>query len=46
MAGAYGIPGLRVTRAEGVIPAVERAMQEKGPFLIDFVVAHQPEPKL
>ncbi len=46
MAGAYGIPGLRVTRVEGVIPAVERAMQEKGPFLIDFVVPHQPEPKL
>jgi acetolactate synthase I/II/III large subunit len=41
VAEAYGIPGLRVTRMEGVIPAVERAMQEKGPFLIEFVV--EPE---
>ena len=41
IAEAYGIPGLRVMRREGVLPAVERAMDEDGPFLIDFVV--EPE---
>ena len=41
VAGAYGIPGLRVTRREGVVPAIERALEEDGPFLIDFVV--EPE---
>jgi len=41
VAGAYGIPGLKVTKREGVVPAIERAMEEDGPFLIDFVV--EPE---
>jgi acetolactate synthase I/II/III large subunit len=41
LADAYGIPGLKVTRMEGVVPALERAMEERGPFLIDFVV--EPE---
>lgn len=41
IAEAYGIPGLRVMRREGVIPAIERAMDEDGPFLIDFIV--EPE---
>jgi len=41
IAEAYGIPGLRVTRREGVVPALERAMEDDGPFLIDFVV--EPE---
>ena len=41
IAEAYGIPGLRVPRREGVLPAIERAMDEDGPFLIDFVV--EPE---
>jgi acetolactate synthase-1/2/3 large subunit len=41
IAGAYGIPGLRVTKREGVVPAIERALSEDGPFLIDFVV--EPE---
>ena len=41
IAEAYGIPGLRVTRREEVVPAIERAMAEPGPFLIDFVV--EPE---
>jgi acetolactate synthase-1/2/3 large subunit len=41
VASAYGIPGLKVTKREGVVPAVERAMDEEGPFLIDFVV--EPE---
>jgi acetolactate synthase-1/2/3 large subunit len=41
VAGAYGIPGLKVTKREGVVPAIERALDEDGPFLIDFVV--EPE---
>jgi acetolactate synthase-1/2/3 large subunit len=41
VAEAYGIKGLRVTKREGVVPAIERAMDEEGPFLIDFVV--EPE---
>ncbi|MBI4181121.1 MAG: acetolactate synthase large subunit, partial [Chloroflexi bacterium] len=38
VAEAYGIPALRVKSKEEVIPAIERAMAEPGPFLIDFVV--------
>ena len=38
VAEAYGIPGLRVKHREEVVPAIERAMAEQGPFLIDFVV--------
>jgi len=38
---AYGIPGVRVTRKIDVIPAVEKAMEEPGPFLIDFAI--EPE---
>jgi len=41
VAEAYGIPGLRVMKREGVVPAIERALEEEGPFLIDFVV--EPE---
>jgi len=41
VAEAYGIPALRVKKREGVVPAVERAMEEDGAFLIDFVV--EPE---
>ncbi len=41
IAEAYGLPGLRVTRKEEVVPAIEQAMTEQGPFLIDFVV--EPE---
>jgi acetolactate synthase-1/2/3 large subunit len=41
LAAAYGIPGLRVERREGVAPAIERALDEDGPYLIDFVV--EPE---
>ena len=38
VASAYGIPGLKVTKREGVVLAIERAMDEEGPFLIDFEV--------
>lgn len=41
IAEAYGIPGLRVKHKEEVVPAIEQAMAERGPFLIDFVV--EPE---
>ncbi len=41
LAEAYGIPGLKVKYREEVVPAIERAMAEQGPFLIDFVV--EPE---
>jgi len=41
IAEAYGIPGLRVRRNTEIVPAIEQAMKEKGPFLIDFIV--EPE---
>ena len=41
VAEAYGIPGLRVEHKEEVVPAIEKAMAEPGPFLIDFAV--EPE---
>jgi acetolactate synthase-1/2/3 large subunit len=41
LAEAYGIPALKVKYKEEVVPAIERAMAELGPFLIDFVV--EPE---
>jgi acetolactate synthase-1/2/3 large subunit len=39
IAEAYGIPAARVKDKTDVIPAIEKAMEHKGPFLIDFVVA-------
>ena len=41
IAEAYGIPGLTVERKEEVVPAIEKAMSEPGPFLINFMV--EPE---
>jgi len=41
IAEAYGISALRVKCKEEVVPAIEQAMAEQGPFLIDFVV--EPE---
>ena len=41
VAEAYGISALRVKSREEVVPAIEQAMAEQGPFLIDFVV--EPE---
>jgi acetolactate synthase-1/2/3 large subunit len=38
---AYGIPAIRAKRREEVVPAIERAMEYDGPFLIDFMV--EPE---
>jgi len=41
VAEAYGIAAIRVTDRLQVIPAIQRAMEHQGPFLIDFVV--EPE---
>lgn len=41
LAEAYCIPALRVKRKSETIPALEKAMETDGPFLIDFVV--EPE---
>jgi len=41
VAEAYGIAATRVTDRLGVIPAILRAMEHPGPFLIDFQV--EPE---
>jgi acetolactate synthase-1/2/3 large subunit len=41
IAEAYDIPGIRVKYREEVIPAIHKAMDCPGPFLIDFVV--EPE---
>ena len=41
IAEAYGLPGIRVTNKMEVEPAIEKAMEHDGPFLIDFRV--EPE---
>jgi len=41
VAEGYHLPGLKVTRKEEVVPAIEQAMEHQGPFLIDFIV--EPE---
>ncbi|MFC2020503.1 biosynthetic-type acetolactate synthase large subunit [Chloroflexota bacterium] len=41
IAGAYGISAVRVKNNEELVPALEQAMAEDGPFLIDFMV--EPE---
>ena len=41
IAEAYSIPALRVKHKEEVVPAIEKAMAEQGPFLIDFMI--EPE---
>ncbi len=41
LAEAYCIPALKVKHKEEVIPAIEKAMEVDGPFLIDFQV--EPE---
>ncbi len=41
VAEAYGIAAIKVTDRLQVIPAIQRAMEHEGPFLIDFVV--EPE---
>jgi len=41
IAEAYNIPGIKVKNREEVAPAIRKAMDYPGPFLIDFVV--EPE---
>ena len=41
LAESFGIPGLRVTSREEVMPALKQARDCPGPFLIDFVVEPQ-----
>ena len=41
IAEAYGIAAARVKDKLDVIPAIEKAMEHNGPFLIDFVI--EPE---
>ena len=41
IAEAYGVPGLQVTKKIEVVPAIERAAEAPGPFLIDFRI--EPE---
>jgi len=38
IAEAYCIPALTVKSKDGVVPAIEQAMKEPGPFLINFMV--------
>ena len=37
---AYGIPAVRVTEQEDVMPALRQAQAHDGPYLIEFVVDH------
>jgi acetolactate synthase-1/2/3 large subunit len=41
VAEAYRIPGLTVKHKEDVVPAIKKAMEEIGPFLLNFIV--EPE---
>ena len=41
IAAAYDIPGIRVTRREEVIPAVNQAMETPGSVLVEFRVEQE-----
>ncbi|MFC2031796.1 biosynthetic-type acetolactate synthase large subunit [Chloroflexota bacterium] len=41
IAEAYDVPALRVRKKAEVVPAIDHAMAEPGPFLIDFMI--EPE---
>jgi glutaryl-CoA dehydrogenase len=38
LAEAFDVPGIRVTRREEVVPAVQKAMETAGPVLVEFRV--------
>ncbi|MEX0762619.1 MAG: biosynthetic-type acetolactate synthase large subunit [Dehalococcoidia bacterium] len=38
LADAFGMKGMRVTRQEDVIPAIEEANNHPGPVIVDFVI--------
>ena len=40
LAGAYGIPAMRVAHQEDVMPALRKAQAHNGPYLLEFVVDH------
>ena len=40
LAGAYGIPAMRVAHQEDVMPALRKAQSHNGPYLLEFVVDH------
>jgi benzoylformate decarboxylase len=39
IARGMGVPGLRLERSDQIAPALDRALAEPGPFLIDLVLA-------
>ena len=41
LAEAYGCTGIRVTRDDEILPAIERARSIKGPVVVEFVI--EPE---
>ena len=41
LAEAFGVPALRVTSKSEAIPAIQKALEHPGPFLIDFMI--EPE---
>ncbi len=46
LAGAMGVPGLRVEKPAEIAPAVEKALAHKGPFLLDVVVEGNVRPEM
>lgn len=38
LAEAYGATGIRVTRTDEIVPAIQRARSIKGPVLVEFVI--------
>ena len=44
LAQAYGIPATQVSHQEDVMPALRKAQNHDGPFLIEFVI--EPEAKV
>ncbi|MEZ5988796.1 MAG: acetolactate synthase large subunit [Planctomycetota bacterium] len=45
-AEAYGIPGLRVTEADGLAPALERAFTTAGPVLVECAIDYSANERL
>ena len=37
IAKAYGIPYLKVQKVKGIKPALQRAIEQKGPILVEFI---------
>lgn len=41
LAQSMGVPGVKVTTPQEIGPAIERALEHKGPFLIDLLVTNE-----